>query len=437
MSIASKTNKVVNWGNYPQIEAEVAAPEFEEALRAALAAEGTLLARGNGRCYGDAALHHRILSTLRWNKFLDFDEEKGILECQSGVLLSDILDFIVPRGWFLPVTPGTRFITLGGAIAADVHGKNHHRDGCFSQHLLYFDLLVGTGEIYRCSPTEHADLFWETVGNMGLTGIILRARFQLQPIETAYIRQETIQAKNLAEIMSLFEASVSWTYTVAWIDCYQSDASVGRSLLIRGEHALHSELPPQLRSAPLLLKKRRRWTIPFHFPNWALNPLSIRAFNFLFYHKERLLKNTKIVPYDTFFYPLDAILHWNRMYGKKGFTQYQFVLPQENSRKGLQEILQTIRQSGQGSFLTVLKLFGPGHPRARHAFPIAGYTLALDFKINANLPHLIQQLDTLVRNYAGRIYRAKDAFSDPKLSLYAPIKRDAKFDSVQAQRLGE
>ena len=431
-----RKERLCNWGNFPSIQSEVTTPLFMEDWQEAVSQKEQLLVRGNGRCYGDAALSEQALSSLQWNKFLDFDSENGILECQSGVLLRDILEFIVPQGWFLPVTPGTQFITVGGAIAADVHGKNHHREGCFSQHLLHFDLLGSDGLLKRCSPEEHSDLFWDTVGNMGLTGAILQARFRLRPIETAYIRQETIKARNLEEIMTAFEASADWTYTVAWIDCFQKGASLGRSLLMRGEHATPQELLARRRKKALQLPRRRRWKIPFFFPDFALNSWSIRLFNFLFYHRHWNRKSQQIIPYDQFFYPLDTLLEWNKMYGKKGFTQYQFVLPKGKSAAGLTEILREIRQSGQGSFLTVLKLFGKAEPRAIHSFPIEGYTLALDFKIIPGIEKLIHRLDTIVRKYQGRVYRAKDAFSAKDLCLPVDPPRDPKFHSVQAKRYG-
>ncbi|MEO1451664.1 MAG: FAD-binding oxidoreductase, partial [Bacteroidota bacterium] len=251
-----KKTFVHNWGNYPVIEADVHSPSFEQDIQAMVQSQETLLARGNGRCYGDAALNPTLFSTHKLNKLLAFDREKGILTCESGVILSDILDVIVPAGFFLPVTPGTKFISIGGAIAADVHGKNHHAEGCFSDHLLSFDLVNAAGQIVRCTKEDTPELFWQTVGGMGLTGIIIRATFNLKPIETAFIRQESIKAQNLQEIMDLFEESESWTYTMSWIDCLQKGKNIGRSILMRGEHALPNEIPAKASSAPLDLPKK-------------------------------------------------------------------------------------------------------------------------------------------------------------------------------------
>ncbi len=431
----SRKKNISNWGNYPRIEAEQTALEYSDELSDFVRQQPDLLARGNGRCYGDAALHDRLFSSLRLNKMLDFDTRAGELECQSGVLFSDILALIMPQGFFLPVTPGTKFITLGGAIAADVHGKNHHSEGCFSRHLISFELMNGQGEQLHCSRQSHPELFWNTIGGMGLTGIILSARFRLKRIQTAYLRQERLKAPNLAAIMQLFEASANWTYTVAWIDCLQRGEKRGRSILFRGEHALPEELSARQQQAPLRPPSKRSLSVPFYLPSFTLNTFSVKAFNWLYYHRQRQPIEKTIVDYDTFFYPLDMIHHWNRIYGRGGFTQYQLVLPKAQCAEGLAAILDCIRSYGQGSFLCVLKLFGPKAEEAPHSFPIEGYTLALDFKISKNIRRLIAELDKLVVQYGGKVYLAKDAFSDKKLSGIKYDFADAKFTSVQRKRL--
>ena len=233
--------KISDWGNYPVIEAEVSGFDTAERLRRKLAEPGEVIAFGNGRSYGDASLQKRILLTRRFNKFLSFDEATGELCCQAGVLLSEILDVFVPRGWFLPVTPGTKLITVGGAIATDVHGKNHHVDGSFGQHVVSMDVMRNDGSVITGSPTERAEFFKVTVGGMGLSGIILAATFRLRRIETAFIREETVRAANLGEIMDCFESSSDWTYSVAWIDCLAKGESMGRSVMMRGEHARASD----------------------------------------------------------------------------------------------------------------------------------------------------------------------------------------------------
>jgi len=436
--------KIANWGNYPIVEGDVTSLEFEDEIMNYATQQDAFTIRGNGRSYGDSSLDAHIFSTLKFNKILSFDTEKGIISCQSGVLLSEILALIVPKGFFLPVTPGTKLITVGGAIGADVHGKNHHKDGCFSAHLIDFELLNANNEIIRCSKTENTDLFWLTCGSMGLTGIILNVTFSLKKIVTAYIRQESIKASNLDEIMDLFEHSQNWTYTMAWLDCLQKGKSLGRSVMMRGEHAEIEEISEQKKAKPLVLDVKPKLSIPFYFPNFALNTFSVKAFNFLYYNKQFAGQSNQIIPYEPFFYPLDAIYHWNRMYGKNGFTQYQFVLPKESSKEGLELILRRISQSGQGSFLVVLKLFGKANLLSPLSFPIEGYTLALDFKIQKGIFELLDELDKIVLDLGGRLYLAKDArmkaeffrhtyqLDKQGIGKYFPKQ---KFDSLQVKRL--
>ncbi|MEM6803522.1 MAG: FAD-binding oxidoreductase [Bacteroidota bacterium] len=429
--------EVSNWGNYPKRKAEVFFPENTTDLRKLLQSGKRLVPRGNGRSYGDSSLGEYIISSKRLDKFIDFDREKGILYTESGVLLSEILDLILPAGYFLPVTPGTKFISIGGAIAADVHGKNHHVDACFSEHLIFIDLIDPAGEYIRCSKSEHPEIFWRTVGGMGNTGFILSASFRLKAIESAYIRQESLKAKNLEEVMEFFEASESWTYTVAWIDCLQKGKDQGRSLLLRGEHAKLEELPAKYQAQPLKLPKKFKLSIPVNLPAFVLNTFSIKAFNFLYYHKQLSKLSKGIVSYEPFFYPLDFIHHWNRMYGKRGFTQYQFVLPKASSKEGLKDILDTIRKSKQGSFLTVLKLFGKSNSKAPHTFPQEGYTLAMDFPIRKGLDQLLAELDKIVLTYGGRLYLAKDAFMSKKMfaDTYEDFPKPSIFSSDQQIRL--
>lgn len=431
----SKSSQISNWGNYPHLQAQITTALEEEEIRAYLLQQKDCLARGNGRCYGDAALNGRIFSTLRLNKLIEFDPRSGELECGAGALLSDVLSRILPKGFFLPVTPGTQFITLGGAIAADVHGKNHHKEGCFSNHLIHFKLMIGTGEVLRCSRTENPVLFWNTIGGMGLTGIILSGRFKLKSVETSFIRRESIKAPDLKTAMQIFEDSQDWTYSMAWIDCLQKGAKMGRSIVYRGEHAKINELSNAQKIAPLKTDAKMQLTMPFFLPGFVLNRWSVKAFNWLYYHKQIGRHQKDIISYLPFFYPLDAILEWNRMYGKSGFTQYQLVLPKAACAEGIPRILEVIRKSGQASFLAVLKLFGPKDLAAPHSFPIEGYTLALDFRITPNISQLIQQLDDLVLQYGGKVYLAKDAFSDKRLSGINYNFADAKFNSVQKQRL--
>lgn len=427
--------KVSNWGNFPVVEKEMRSEDSLAKIQEYVRNHHEIIARGNGRCYGDAALAENIFSTKRLNKFISFDRLNGIIECESGVLLSEVLEVIIPQGYFLYVTPGTKYITVGGAIASDVHGKNHHAEGCFSEYVLEFSLLNENGEVLNCSRSENADKFWATIGGMGLSGIILSAKFKLKNIETSFIRQERIKAENLEEIFRLFDESESWTYNVAWIDCLQKGENLGRSILMRGEHAFKHELPLNLQNNLLQLQKKISPKIPFFFPGFVLNNLTVKLFNFLYFKKQskKMVKN--IVHFEDFFYPLDVVTDWNRIYGKNGFIQYQLVLPKATGKEGMKKILETIAASGNGSFLAVLKLFGKANEEAYNSFPIEGYTLALDFKMNAKLKNLVEKLDKIVESYGGRIYLTKDSMSKPALVNYLKNVNNSKFVSLQSKRI--
>lgn len=427
--------KVSNWGNFPTVEKEVKSEDSYLNIKKFIANKNEIIARGNGRCYGDSSLAEHIFSTKKLNKFISFDRINGILECEAGVLLSDILAISVPQSFFLHVTPGTKFITLGGAIASNIHGKNHHLEGSFCEFLLAFTLINERGEILNCSRSENSALFWASIGGMGLTGIILSAKIKLKKIETSYIRQESIKAENLDEIFNLFEESKDWTYTVAWIDCLQRGEKIGRSIIMRGEHALLNEIPQKFLEKPLAIRQKFSPTIPFFFPNFILNNFTVKIFNYFFYAKQRVKFLKNIIDYETFFYPLDAINDWNKIYGKEGFIQYQMVIPKENGKEGMRKILETIAKSGNGSFLAVLKLFGKGNPEAYNSFPMEGYTLALDFKVNKKLQNLVQKLDDIVESYGGRIYLAKDSMSKPSLTNYLKNVKNPKFNSLQQKRI--
>ena len=301
--------------------------------------------------------------------------------------------------------------------------------------MLEFSLLNENGDVLKCSREENAEKFWATIGGMGLTGIILSAKIKLKNIETAYIRQESIKAENLDEIFHLFEESEDWTYTVAWIDCLQKGKNVGRSILMRGEHAMKAELPENLKKNPLRLKSKFSPTVPFYFPGFVLNALSVKIFNFLYFSKQRTKTVKNFVDYETFFYPLDFVNDWNKIYGKGGFIQYQMVIPKEKGKEGMKKILEAISKSGNGSFLAVLKLFGKNNPQAYNSFPFEGYTLALDFKVNSGLKKLVQQLDDIVEEFGGRIYLTKDSMSKSSLTNYLQNVSNPKFVSAQHKRI--
>lgn len=436
--------RVANWGNYPVLETDEKTFSFTEQIEELLLQSDGLIARGNGRCYGDASLAKHTLSTLKFDKILSFDTERGIFECQSGITLDQVLDVIVPQGWFLPVTPGTKLITIGGAVASDVHGKNHHVDGSFSAHVLEMDVMLSEGKTITCSPALHTDLFWATCGGMGLTGIITRVVFDLKKIETAYIKQKQVKANNLEELLQLFETYKQYTYSVAWIDCLKKDADFGRSILILGEHATVADLPADKKATPLRLPKKKQLTFPFNLPSFSLNQFTVKAFNFLYYGKNLKKEQDNIVSYEPFFYPLDAVHSWNRMYGKKGFVQYQFVVPLK-SKDGLIAILKKISDAGLGSFLAVLKVFGKQDDLI--SFPMEGYTLALDFPVRHGLFKFLDELDEIVLQHGGRLYLSKDARMKPEIfwrsyprahefvNIIKKYNPHFKLDSLQARRL--
>ena len=436
--------RIANWSNYPIIEAHVESFSFPEELQTLLSKRESFIPRGNGRCYGDASLADTTVSTLKFDKILSFDRQAGIFECQSGITLDQILEVIVPAGWFLPVTPGTKFITVGGAVASDIHGKNHHVDGSFSNHVQEMDVVLASGETITCSPETQGDLFEATCGGMGLTGVITRVRFGLKKIVTSYIRQKQIKAENLEELIHLFAEYAHYTYSVAWIDCLKKGKQFGRGILMLGEHAEMKDLTDLQQKDPLKLSSKKQINFPFNLPSWALNAYSVKAFNYLFYGKNREKEINNIIGYEPFFYPLDAILNWNRGYGKKGFLQYQFVLPLE-SKNGLMEILHRINDKELASFLAVLKVFGK--QESIISFPREGYTLALDFPIRRGLLDFLDELDQLVLQYGGRLYLSKDARMKPEVlqSGYPDLNRfkqivrkynpDGKIHSNQSDRL--
>ncbi len=405
---------ISGWGNYPVIQAEANGFETATKLQEQLRAPGEAIAYGNGRSYGDAPLQKRVLMTRRFNKFLAFDEAGGILRCESGVLLADILEVFVPRGWFPPVSPGTKYVTVGGAVAADIHGKNHHVEGSFGRHVLEMEVMRPDGTVMVCSRNRHPEFFELTIGAMGLSGMILNATFRLKPIKTAYIHKQTVRADDLEAVMNLFEEPSHWTYSVAWVDTLARGAALGRSIMIRGRHAAPEQLTcTAQRQAPLKLAPQRQVDVPFYFPSAALNRRTMQAFNAAYYHRCRKGTEQSIVDYEQFFYPLDSIGRWNRIYGRRGFMQYQFVIPKAAGRGAVREILQHITTSGLGSFLAVLKLFG--EQESFISFPMAGYTLALDFPVSLQALDLFKELDAMVAGHGGRLYLAKDARMDASM----------------------
>ncbi len=342
-----------SWGRYPQVATSRVIPIFwRDELPNLAELELSVLPYGYGRSYGDSCLNENgiLLDMSHLTRFLSFDIESGLLCCEAGVTLADILELIVPHGWFLSVTPGTKFVSVGGAIANDVHGKNHHRAGTFGCHVTRFELLRSDGQRLLCSPKENADLFRATIGGLGLTGVILWAEIRLLPIRSPLIDMERIRFSSLREFIDIAVASEQdFEYTVAWVDCLASGEQLGRGFFTRGNHAENEK--------DNNVKKKKSLHIPLDFPSWALNRWTIKMFNTTNYHLQQKKIVQKTVPYDPFFYPLDAILQWNRMYGKRGFFQYQCIIPYHEDYEVMKQLLERISHSGQGSFLSVLKKF--------------------------------------------------------------------------------
>lgn len=430
--------EIYGWGRYPRITAQVSFPRSGAQCASSIAANESLIPRGRARSYGDSSLAPQVLDTRYLNHFLNFDDATGLLTCAAGVSFDDILRVFVPRGWFPPVTPGTRFVTIGGAIASDVHGKNHHVDGTFTRHVRTMEVLLGNGERVVTSLHEKPDLFHATCGGMGLTGVILSATIQLKHIPSSDIIVTTIKAPNLETVLETFEEHAASTYSVAWIDCLARGKHLGRSLLMLGEHA---------ENGLLTVHASQTLPVPFDMPARLLNHATIKAFNALFYGKAVRSRHTRRIPFEPFFYPLDKLADWNRLYGRLGFVQYQFVLPKAAGVVGLRDVLVHIANSGRGSFLSVLKVFGKAN--AHHlSFPMEGYTLALDFKVEPAVFELLNELDRIVLRNGGRLYLSKDARMSeatfktcyPRWQEFQQVRAQYhaldKFASVQSRRLG-
>ena len=407
-------------------------PALQQALRHS---SNPGLAHGMGRSYGDACLNPggTLWLTGGLDHFIAFNEDNGRLVCEAGVLLRDIQRLAVPRGWMLPVTPGTQLVTVGGAIANDVHGKNHHVLGSFGDHVLRLTLLRTNGETIECGPHERSDWFAATVGGVGLTGIITQAELQLRRTPGPWLDTETLAYANLDEFFQLADASEAhWEHTVSWIDCISGGG--GRGVFMRGNPIV---------TAPRPLPTAQQRTMSLVPPVSLVNRLSLRPFNVAYYHLKKWRAGRAITHYEAFFYPLDNLLEWNRMYGPRGFFQYQSVVPRAVGRDAIQAMLREIARSGDGSFLAVLKTFGNRQPVGMLSFAQPGVTLALDFPNHGARTHrLFERLDAIVREAQGRIYLAKDARMPrelfeagyPRLPEFLPY-RDPGISSGLSRRL--
>ncbi|MBV8617666.1 MAG: FAD-binding oxidoreductase [Curvibacter sp.] len=394
-----------SWGRYPATQQQGSRPRFDDELPGALQAlPADSLVFGNGRSYGDSVIapSAQVLDLRQLDRVLHFDRHSGRLQCEAGLLLSDLIRLALPCGWFPAVTPGTRFVTVGGAVANDVHGKNHHGAGSFGDQVLGLELLRSDGSRRRCSREQHSDWFAATIGGLGLTGVITRVELQLRPVAGPWLHTESIKFGDLGEFFELSAQSNDWEYTVAWIDCLAKGRSLGRGHFLRANHAgaLAEGKTPSA----------RQWAVPFTPPLPAVNRLTLPAFNALYYHRQRQRCRTALQHYQPYFYPLDSILDWNRLYGPRGFQQYQCVLPPESAEEGVKALLGAIARSAEGSFLAVLKQFGDRRAPGWLSFARPGTTLALDFAQRGPVTQtLFAELDAIVEAAAGALYPAKDA----------------------------
>lgn len=441
-----KKEKLSGWGNYPVSESYTVAVRDSADVMSTLQA-GTLVPRGLGRSYADQAVNDNryVGDCTKLNRMLAWDGATGILECEAGVSLEEIITTFVPRGWLPMICPGTKFVTIGGAIANDIHGKAHHIDGSFVNCVISFKILLADGRVVTASRTEYADLFWANFGGLGLLGVILTAQIQLRKIETTYFKQKSVVIKGLDHMLEALEQyDHEYNYSVAWIDALAKGDKMGSGVLTLGNAAKLADLPAKLSVDPLKLHKTSKLTVPFFLPSFTLNNFTVKVLNRVIAFVQNSPK--EFIHYEKFFFPLDAINHWNRGYGKRGFIQYQFVIPEADGRKNLAEILDMIAASGCTPFLNVFKRMGDG--QGILSFPFKGYTLAIDFPVTKQLFDFTPKLDAKVLAAGGRLYLGKDALLHeemfkamyPQYEAWLAVKvkydPEGKFDSNIGRRLG-
>jgi FAD/FMN-containing dehydrogenase len=442
-----KSTEISGWGRYPRANARVVTPDNLDQVTPP--PTGSLIARGQGRSYGDASIVSEglVMLTERLSRRLALNKDTGLLRAEAGVTLEGILHSADTEGWFPSVVPGTKSVSVGGAVAADIHGKNHHRDGSFGAHVTELELVLANRERVRCAPGCRPELFWATIGGMGLTGIITEVTFEMIPIQSPYMIVRHCKAKDLDAALAL-SCSAEWDdhYTVAWLDCVAGTRNLGRGVFMSGHHANLDELPERLRHSRVRTHRARN--LPFDFPGWLLNSFALGVFNEMYYQWQGFRNASFLCDYESFFFPLDRIGNWNRMYGKRGFVQYQCVFPLARAESGLQTLLEELARSRRSSYLAVLKRFGP-EGKGLLSFPMEGYTLTLDFPVrDAALFPFLDGLDKIVLQHEGRVYLAKDARLGPSafssmyprlkhwLQFKAQIDPDNRFDSDLARRLG-
>ena len=442
------SRELSGWGRFPVQNCQVTRPEKRRELLDAASSHGVVdvIARGAGRSYGDAAINQGsgVILAEKLDRFLAFDSQTGVLHAEGGASFADIIATFVPRGYFLSVAPGTKFVTLGGAIACNVHGKNHHQVGAISQFIDEIELLTANGKTLICSRDENAEVFWATLGGMGLTGVIVSAKMRLMPIESAYIETKTTRTANLSDTLAAFEKGADSEYLVAWIDCLSSGTDLGRSVVIEGQHASGERALQEVKGDVMALEMPKKKGVPIDLPDFVLNPWTVKKFNDLYYANHPT--QNQLTSIETFFYPLDKIENWNKIYGKRGFVQYQCVVPMPDVEETLTYLLETIAASGQAAFLAVLKRMGASS-NAPLDFALDGYCLALDIPMTEGTLEFCEKLNEITVAAGGRVYLAKDAATSPahfrqmypRLGELEAVKRhldpDDRFASSMSRRL--
>lgn len=433
--------ELAGWGRSTRYHGELLAPHSLGDLHEIQTGLSGYVARGAGRAYGDAGIGlNTTIDMRRLNRMRAFDPEEGLLTVEAGVTLAEVIDALLPRGWFVPAVPGTRFVTVGGMVAADVHGKNHHRSGGFGSHVASLLLLSPSGIAMRCSPQSNREMFDATIGGMGLTGTIVEVTLRLLPVETGWIRQTTIPTADFGSTLeALSEAEREATYAVAWIDASPGRKRLGRGVVFRGEHARAADLPE---GTPVFPRRRSSsFSVPFDVPGGALNRRSIDAFNSLYHRKAVSRRKHDLVGWGSYFFPLDAVVNWNRVYGRGGFIQHQCVIPRAAGPQPIADILQRAAAAGQIPTLAVLKSLA--HGAGMLSFPLPGLTLALDFRITSDLFSLLNELDEVVVRAGGRLYLAKDTCQSrdtfqagyPRLAAFEALRRSVGASARLTSRL--
>ncbi|HEX2871135.1 MAG TPA: FAD-binding oxidoreductase [Polyangiaceae bacterium] len=409
--VPGNITRLSGWGANLREDCYLTEPATRPQVAEWLDRAGTI-ARGLGRSYGDAAINAggQVLGMTRLDGQLSFDESTGTLTCEAGLSLEEIIRRFGPRGWFPMITPGTKFVTVGGCIANDIHGKAHHCQGSFSNCVEQMTILLANGETVSASRDENAELFWATFGGMGLLGVVLTATLRLRKIETSYFTQRSLKVADLEGMLAVLEEQDQlFPYSVATLDVFARGARLGRGVVTVGDHATRADLPQKLQADPLRGIPRSRLSVPFELPDFTLNALSMRVVNQVILGIQASAR--PLGHFEGFFYPLDRLANWNRGYGRRGFTQYQFVVPFKDGARHLREILTAIFSAGELPFLNVLKRMGRS-TQSPLSFPAEGYTLAIDFPIRKNTRALLQRLDAMVVDAGGRVYLGKDSFLD-------------------------